>query len=179
MKWYVYLICFALILGGGFCGFRLYELITAQSYIHGSIDIENKFVVESFSYRNNSLTFYHDLYDKTQTYSYEVELKPVADFNGVEKKYVIVLNDYVLFDTEINAGSVFATVYLDFYDTDGTLKCSSSMTISIKFLSNRTHLLFETTGSENASFLTQYFADYGIRLKINEIKGVQNEQDSN
>jgi len=175
MKWYVYLICFALMLGGGFCGFRLYELVTAESYINGSINIENKFVLESFSYKKDSLTFYNDLYDKTQTYSYEIELRPVADFNGVEKQYAVVLNDYVLFDTEIKAGSVSATVYLDFYDTDGTLKCSSSMKISIKFFSNRTHLLFETTGGENASFLTQYFTDYGIRLRVNEIKEVQYE----
>ena len=171
MKWYVYLICFALMLVGGFCGFQLYQLVTAKSYVNGSINIQNQFVMESFSYRNDNLTFYHDLYDTSQTYSYEIELKPVADFNGIEKQYAIILNDYVLFDTEINAGSVFATVYLDFYDTDGTLKCSSSMTISIKFLSNRTQLLFETTGVENASFLTQYFTDYGIRLRVNEIKG--------
>jgi len=179
MKWYVYLICFALMLAGGFCGFRLYQLVTAKSYINGSINIENQFVVQSFSYTNTSVVFYHDLYDTSLTYSYEIELKPVADFNGVEKQYAIVLNDYVLLDTQISAGSVFATVYLDFYDTDGTLKCSSSMTITIKFFSNRTYLLFETTGGENASFLTQYFSDYGIRLKINEIKGVQYEQDSN
>jgi len=175
MKWYVYLICFVLVVAGAFCGIRLYSLMTRESYINGSINIENRFVMESFSYKKDSLTFYHDLYDTTQTYSYEIELRPVADFNGIEKQYAIVLNGYALFDTEIKAGSVSATVFIDFYDTDGALKCSSSMAITIKFFSNRTYLLFETTGGENASFLTQYFADYGIRLNVNEIKGVQYE----
>ena len=174
MKWYVYLICFALMITGVFCGIRLYELVTRESYINGSINIQNQFSVESFSYANTSVEFYHDIYDTTDTYAYTIDLLKVDDFNGQANTYQLVLNGYILFDTQITAGSVYAKVNLDFYNTDGEIVCSSYMDISIKFLSSRTTLSLTTTGGENASFLTQYFRDNGIRLKINEIKGANN-----
>ena len=174
MKWYVYLVCFALVVAGVFCGIRLHALMSAESYINGSINIQNQFSMESFKYTNSSINFYHDIYDKTDTYVYDIDLQRVDDFNGQKNTYQIVFNNYILMDTQITAGSVFAVVYLDFYDIDGELVCSAFLNISIKFLSNKTTLSFSTTGGENASFLSQYFKDNGIRLKINEIKGGNN-----
>jgi len=169
MKWYVYLICFALVIAGAFCGVRLYQLVTAESYINGSIDIENRFTMESFSYAETGVEFYHDIYDTTNTYAYSVDLQRVDDFDGARKTYQVVLNDYFVPETQITAGSVFATVYMEFYSTNGGLLCSAHFNISVKFLSNKTSLTLSTTGGENASFLSQYFRDNGIRLKINEI----------
>ena len=169
MKWYVYLICFALMVGGVFCGIRLHTLLTAESYINGSIDIQNQFTMESFSYVNSSVEFYNDIYDATNTYSYNIDLLRVDDFNGIRNKYEIVLNGYIITETQITAGSVYSVVYLDFYNTDGAIVCSSYLNISIKFLSDKTTLTLTTTGNENASFLSQYFHDNGIRLKINQI----------
>lgn len=169
MKWYVYLLCFVLIIAGTFCGIRLYSLVTAESYINGSIDIENKFSQESFSYANTAVEFYHDIYDETDTYAYTVDLKRADDFDGAQKAYRITLNDYVIMDAQISAGSVFSKVYMDFYDTDGKLICSAFLNVSVKFLSDKTRLMLSTTGGENASFLTQYFKDNGIRLKITEL----------
>lgn len=169
MKWYVYLICFVLMIAGTFCGIRLYQLATAESYVNGSINIENKFSMESFSYASTSVEFYNDLYDPTESYSYEIDLKKVTDFDGAKKQYQIVMNDYFLLDTQISAGTVFAKAYIDFYGTDGKIVCSATLDISIKFLSNKTTLTLSTTGGENASFLMQYFADNGIRLKVVEI----------
>lgn len=169
MKWYVYLICFVLMIVGAFCGIRLYQLVTAESYINGSIDIENKFSQESFSYANTAVEFYHDIYDTTDTYSYTIDLKRVDNFDGSKKQYQITLNDYYIFDTQISAGSAFFKLYIDFYNTDGEKICSAFLTVSVKFLSNKTSLTLSTTGGENASFLTQYFKDNGIRLKITEL----------
>ena len=81
----------------------------------------------------------------------------------------MVLNDYILLNCDIKAGSVYATVNLDFYNTDGQIVNSATMKISVKFLSGKTQLTLATTGNENASFLEQYFADNGIRLQIIEI----------
>lgn len=169
MKWYVYLICFALMIAGTFCGIRLYSLVTAESYVNGSIDIENQFVQESFSYANTAVEFYHDIYDETETYSYTIDLKRVDNFDGAKKAYRITLNDYYVFDAQISAGSVFFKLYTDFYNTDGEKICSSFLNVSVKFLSNKTSLTLSTTGGENASFLSQYFKDNGIRLKITEL----------
>ena len=158
-------------IGGVFCGLRLHTLMTAESYVNGSIDISNQFSMESFSYTSTSVEFYNDIYNNPTNYSFEVDLLPVDDFNGQKNTYQIVLNNYILIDTQIVAGSVFAKIYLDFHDTNGDIICSSFVDIQVKFLSNKTTLTLATTGSQNASFLTQYFSDYGLRLKINELKG--------
>lgn len=168
MKWYVYLLCFVLVIAGTFCGIRLYQLVTAESYINGSIDIKNKYSMESFSYANTSVEFYHDIYDESDTYSYEIDLKRVDTFDGIRKQYEVVLNGFVLTDTKISSGSVFSTASIDFYSTNGEIVCSSKLDISVKFLSGKTTLALSTVGGQNASFLTQYFKDNGIRLKIIE-----------
>ena len=165
----LYVIAFVIIVVGVFCGIRLYKEIKAESYINGSIDISNRFTQESFNYSSTSAVFYHDLYDDTDTYTFEKDLLKVENFDGKEKTYQVILNDYVLLNTEINAGSVFATVNMDFYDTNGNVINSALMKVSVKFLSNKTTLTLATTGKENASFLEQYFADNGIRLRIIEI----------
>ena len=169
MKWYSYIICFIFIVVGVFCGLQLYREIKAESYINGSIDISNKFSQESFNYSNTSVVFYHDTYDETDTYSFEKDLLKVEDFNGKDKNYKVTLNDFVLLDTNINAGSIYSLVKIDFYDTNNDIVCNSQLNISIKFLSNKTTLTLSTTGKENASFLEQYFKDNGIRLKVLEI----------
>jgi hypothetical protein len=169
MKWYVYLICLALVVAGAFCGIRLHALMTRESYINGSINIQNQFSTESFSYANTGVEFYRDIYDPTDVYAYEIDLLRVDDFDGLKNKYELVLNGYILTDTQITAGTVFAAAYLDFYDTDGEIVCSSFLNISIKFLSDKTTLTLTTAGGLNASFLTQYFRDNGIRLKMNQI----------
>ncbi len=165
----LYLIAFVLIVVGVFCGIRLYKEIKAESYINGSIDISNRFTQESFNYSSTSVVFYHDLYDDTGTYAFEKDLLKVENFDGKTKTYRVTLNDYVLLNCDINAGSVFATVDMDFYDTNGQIVNSAVMKLSVKFLSNKTTLTLTTTGNENASFLEQYFADNGIRLRIIEI----------
>ena len=86
MKWYTYIICFILIVVGTFCGIQLYKEVKAESYVNGSIDISNQFSQESFNYSSTSLVFYHDLYDTTDTYSFDKELLKVDDFNGKDKE---------------------------------------------------------------------------------------------
>lgn len=165
----LYILAFVLIVVGVFCGIQLYKEIRAESYVNGSIDISNRFSQESFNYSSTSVVFYHDLYDDTDTYSFEKDLQKVDDFDGQKKQYQVVLNDYVLLNYEVNSGSVFAVVNMDFYNTNGEVINSATLNISVRFLSGKTQLILATTGSENASFLEQYFADNGIRLQIIEI----------
>jgi len=172
MKWTSWLICFVLIFLGGFCGIDLYRKVTAESYIRGSINIENRFTMESFNYCSTSVIFYHDIYDGTTNYTFEIDLKPVEDFNGQKNKYQVVLNGYIMTDAIINAGSVFTQLYMDFYDISGNIVCNSKLDISIKFFSNKTTLTMVTAGHINAGYLEQYFDDNGIRLFVNELKGI-------
>jgi hypothetical protein len=169
MKWYSYIICFVLIIVGTICGIQLYKEVKAESYVNGSIDISNQFSQENFNYSSTSVVFYHDLYDDTDTYLFEKDLLKIESFNGQKNTYEVWLNDFILLDTDYNAGSIYSTVKMDFYDEYGSVINNAEMKISIKYLSSKTVLTLSTTGQENASFLEQYFADNGIRLKVIEI----------
>ena len=169
MKWYTYLFCFIFIFVGAFCGISLFREVKAESYINGSIDISNQFSQENFNYSSTSVVFYHDLYDDTDSYIFEQDLLKVENFNGEKNTYEVWLNNFILLDTEFNAGSIYSTVKMDFYDEYGAVVCNSDMKISIKYLSGKTTLTLSTIGQENASFLEQYFTDNGFRLKVIEI----------
>lgn len=167
-KLMLYIIGSLVIISGLICGVAFYKEVTAKSYVNGSINIQNQFSMESFRYGSNSVVFYHDTYDDSNTYTYSTELLKVDDFNGEKKNYEVVVNDYTLPAT-VSAGAVDTVLMLDFYSTDGSLLCSTQMKINIKFLSNKTQLTFLIIGEKQAQFLEQYFRDYGIRLRINEI----------
>lgn len=169
MKWYTYLICFILILVGAFCGIRLYKEVKAESYINGSIDISNKFSQENLNYSSTSLVFYHNLYDDTNTYTFEQDLLKVENFNGQKNSYQLWLNEFIILDAEFNAGSVYSVVKMDFYNEYGNIVHNATLNISIKYLSSKTQINLSTQGQESASFLEQYFRDNGIRLKVVEI----------
>jgi hypothetical protein len=171
MKWYVYVICFLLMLGGVFCGIRLYSLVTRQSYVNGSINIENRFSATSFSYYNTAgVPLYHSLYDTTDIYSYQNDLLPVADFNGRDKNYQVILNGYVLIESEIYAGAVSAVAHMEFYNVDGALACASVLNVSVTFFSDKTVLTISTNGAKSAGYIAQYFRDNGVRLEVVELK---------
>lgn len=176
MKWYTYVICAVMIVVGTFCGIQLYKEVKAESYVNGSINVENKFSQESFTYSASSVVFSLDSYAQTpETYVFENNLLKVDDFNAETKTYQIKLNKYILLDADIRAGSIFANVHMDFYGTDGQLVQGADMQMSILFLDDRTQLRFIVIGQESKAFIEKYFANNGIRLRVYEIveKGVK------
>ena len=106
----LYILAFVIIVAAVFCGIELYKELKAESYINGSIDISNRFSQESFNYSSTSVVFYHDIYDDTDTYTFEKELLKVEDFDGKEKTYqvgrstLIELNDAQLALTQARLG---------------------------------------------------------------------------
>lgn len=177
MKWYSYIICFALMLVGIWSGITLWQKVHSESYIHGSIKVTNDLYLESFAYDNSlfgdAIVFVNDIYDITNTYTWTSENLPtVPDFNGATNTYQIEINGYRIFDATINAGGVLVRTNIDFYDTENNLLCDGYYDLSIRFLSNRTEVSVKTVGQQNANFIEQYFADNGLRITIKEVINV-------
>ena len=166
MKWYSYLICCLCIIVGVFFGLNWYQDVTAQSYVNGDINISNKFSQESFNYSSSAVVFTPT--ENAESYAFETELIEVDGFNGVKKDYTVKLNEYVLTDTTITAGSVKANVNMDFYDTEGDVVCNGELTIVIRFLSDKTQLQLSCPNQASATFFENYFSDNGIRLLVIE-----------
>ena len=169
MKWYVYVICVVLIILGILCGIKLYKEIKSESYVNGSIDIENIFSQKDFAYSTTSFTLYHDLYDDTNTYVFEQNLLQVEDFNGLENQYLVFFNDKLITNPQITAGAVYSTIEMDFYSISGNLISKVQANLSLKFFSDKTNLLVSVQGQENANLFEQYAKANGFRLKIEKI----------
>ena len=169
MKWYVYVICVVLIILGILCGIKLYKEIKSESYVNGSIDIENIFSQKDFAYSTTSFTLYHDLYDDTNTYVFEQNLLQVEDFNGLENQYLVFFNDKLITNTQITAGAVYSTIEMDFYSISGSLISKVQANLTLKFFSDKTNLLVSVQGQENANLFEQYAKANGFRLKIEKI----------
>lgn len=156
---------------GVICGINLYKEVTAKSYINGDIDIENLETLESFKYSSSSLVFYDDIYDNKDLYTFTIDLTKVDSFDGEKNEYLIEINDYIIQTDNVrtSAGEISAIYYLDFHGVDGEVLCEASLDIDIKFISNKTTLSLVADSYAEASYLEQYFSDYGIRLKVLEV----------
>lgn len=141
--------------------------LTKTSYINGSINIENLYSQENFKYVNSNIVFYEG--GESEEYIFQIENLKVVDFNGLEKKYEVVLNNYELLNCEFAPGAIYCDLDMEFWDTDGTLSCSANLDITIEYLSDCTRLTLETEGVENATYLQSYFTDYGFNLQVTEI----------
>lgn len=164
------IISLGIIISGVYCGINCYKEITSTSYIQGSLDVKNEYVVETFNYSVSNITLYNDIYSDDPTlYERSVDTAKVDGFNGATKKYIITFNDYVLIEQPvISAGAVYFELPYEFRDTYNQVLCTSIMCVSVRFLSNKTTLNVSCQGSDEAQYLQQYFNDYGFRLNIKE-----------
>lgn len=168
MKWYSYIICTIAILLGMFFGIKFYQELTSTSYTNGSINIENQFSQETFDFRNSAVVFYPT--ENSEAYSFEIDLVKTNGFDGERKDYTVILNDYILYESNITGGAVKSDVQMDFYDTEGNLMHEAKMSITIRFLSSKTQLILSCPDLTSATYFENYFTNNGIRLLVMENK---------
>ncbi len=168
MRMIRYLICLVLILVGIYCGVNLSNEINEASYENGSINIENEFRKETFFYSSTAIAFYPT--SNASSYVFTSELLPVEGIDADKKDYSFYFMDmeHEVLNAEIVAGRVIAPISINFYNPDGTLACKGKITVKIEFLSGNTLLTLSCINKSSADYFEQYFADYGIKLKLVE-----------
>lgn len=164
-----YVLGLVIIIGGVFAGMRLQKLLSAESYINGSLNNMNQFVVENFNYSASNINFYDEFPNDEIPPTFEIDMPKVENFNGETLSYKITLNNYYLTETIFSAGAIYSIFYIDFNDTENETLQSCSMQIRIQYLNNRTNLKITTETQDEQAFLEQYFEDNGIRLKVIEV----------
>ena len=165
----LYVLAVIVIISGVFCGAGVFNDLKAESYVVGSINISNKFSQESFSYNASSVVFYYNEYsDVEELYEFTIDLIPTEDFNGKEKTYETYVNDFNLINANYDVGYVSFVMPIDFYSIENEILCCSEINGSIKFYNDRTTLSLSVIGDEQAQFVTRYFEDNGLRIKIIE-----------
>lgn len=165
----LYILAFCIIVSGFVCGALTYKIITSKSYINGDmLGIENAFKQEDFRYKTNAIMFRKSASD-SNLYTYEIELNPVKDFNGVTNRYEILLNGYEILTAVIQAGAIEFTQAYEFLDVQGEEINQAQLQVSVEMLADKTRLRVQTE-TEHIEYINQYFNNNQFELRINKIK---------
>ncbi|MBQ8749670.1 MAG: hypothetical protein IJZ29_04320 [Clostridia bacterium] len=169
LKPLLYALAVIIIITGLFSAIGIYKEITSKSYINGDLlGFENAFKQENFSFKTNSLSFYTDPVEEN-SFIYEITLLPVEEFDGLNKKYEVIFNDYEIINASINAGMVEFNQIIEFLNVDNSTINSTTINISLEFYADKTNLKVGTR-TENIAYLEQYLNLNSFSLRVNEIK---------
>ena len=169
VKVILYILAFLVILSGVVCGIMTYKIITSKSYINGDLlGFENAFKQENFKYVTNTLPLYADA-SKEDYCTYEINLLPVEEFDGLSKSYEVILNDYEIVNAKVDAGAVEFSQSYEFLDVESNVKNNTQLCIRLEFLADKTKLKV-VVKTNNTAYITQYFNNNQFSLRVNEIK---------
>lgn len=160
--WIQVIVCFLVILIGSVLGIYYYqEYISPESFTIGSItngtykELAIKDYLSDdtvlFSQNINDVSF--SINEGTATYDYNFDPK---EFNGLEKSYLIYVNNYIINDITTNAGTISGTYKINFQDVDNETLCSSDISISFAFRSLSSTLRVSLPASD-VGYLLNYF----------------------
>ncbi len=162
-----YLTCVILVVSGILGAIGIRNELKKSSYVNGQITIKNTFDLEDhFNWGTNSITFYHDDYDTTDTYSYTTELTKVSKFDGDYNNYEVYFNDYPIINATITSGAVNFNTPMSIKLPDGSIATTANLNITLQFLTDKTKLTVTTHGAQEAAYLEKYFNDCGFKIVI-------------
>ena len=171
--WIQVIVCFLVILIGSVLGVYYYqEYISPESFTIGTISngtykelaIKDYLSDDTvlFSQNINDVSFSID--DGTATYDYNFD---ATEFNGLEKSYLIYVNNYIINDITTNAGTISGTYKINFQDVDNETLCSSNISISFTFRSLSSVLRVSLPASD-IGYLLNYFKSDNFIITLAE-----------
>ncbi len=171
--WIQVIVCFLVILIGSVLGVYYYqEYISPESFTIGTISngtykelaIKDYLSDDTvlFSQNINDVSFSID--EGTATYDYNFD---ATEFNGLEKSYLIYVNNYIINDITTNAGTISGTYKINFQDVDNETLCSSNISISFTFRSLSSVLRVSLPASD-IGYLLNYFKSDNFIITLAE-----------
>ncbi len=111
------------------------KFIKPKSYVIGSPTAGTYKALDIIEYLSDDIVlFSQDISDENFTVSgdtatYEYQYGPM-NFNGLDKQYLIYVNDYCLNDITTNAGTISAKYNLKFYDIDKSILSDTQVNVN-------------------------------------------------
>jgi len=171
--WKQFCICIGLIIISIFATIGIINMGKKQGYILGTgIDVTWVYSMEHFKYDNTSVvlspTANHNVFEYSNDNLFRVD-----DFDARRYDYVFYVNEHIGSYTEILARQINTQFIVDFFNTDGSLAMTSTLHVSVEFLTGRTKLTLRCNdGIAAVNYWNTFFKDYGFRLKAETTKGV-------
>ena len=148
LKWYHYLISFAIIVASVFCCIELGDMFMRSSGTYGSpITIEETMDLSTVQRYDLGTVLLEkensgNIYCLTETYS------PI-DFDGTKNNYYIMFNQELLHSIDLHAGYISGIYTKSFYDTDNTLICIIDLLIEIEYTEKATTMQLSATNTND------------------------------
>lgn len=160
--WLQALICSLIILISVVFGIYYYrEYIKPHSYVLGTPTETSPFTKLALAdyISNENVLFSQDLRDcsfgvdtETKIAKYEFNFEHV-DFNGLTEKYLLCVNDYIVSDITIGAGTISAKYPLTFYDVNNEVLCSTEINLGLSFYSLGTKFVAQLPSADLGYFM--------------------------
>ncbi len=165
MRWYHYLICFALIMVGVFSTLELVKLFNVKSVEYGSvitIETKNDYTeVSKFDY--GTLTF--DTTDYTN-FTNVTTFAPCS-FDGKNNDYTILVNGNPTCNIVVNAGKISGELNLEFYDLNGIIVTTAKLNILVEYYASGTKVsLSVQNNNDSIAYLTTYININSAVIKV-------------
>ena len=163
----VVLICSAI-----FCSISWFKKVHAKSHIIGSLDIDNSYTMDEFSYSNadHPIAFTQKVEELNESWEFEEELEKVPTFDGTKKHYEITLNNYLILEPNILFRAISFDLPMIFQDLDGSTMCYGTVNFAIKFYNDKTIFEVKTTSNELRQFFERYILANGFELFVKEVE---------
>jgi len=165
MKWYHYILCFALIVVGIFSTMELVELFNVKSMEYGTvitIETKNDYAeISKFDY--GSLSFDTEDYSNFSNVS---TFEPNT-FDGKSNDYTILFNGNPTSNVIVNAGKISGDLTMCFYDLNGNVATTSNLHILIEYYASGTKVTLTMTNTNNSvSYFSTYTNINGAVIKV-------------
>ena len=131
-KHYIQILICSLVIAIAVVMFNYYwqTYIAPESFVIGTLEYDDyktlpikDYLSEDdvvFSQNINDVSFANK--DGLATYEYNFDVK---EFNGLEKQYIIYVNNYMINNLNVKAGTISGTYSLNYYDVEKKVLCSS------------------------------------------------------
>lgn len=167
MKWYVYLICFILIVVGIFSSIKLIEIFNISSQEYGTaITIETENEYEEISKFDFGIISF-----ETEDYINFSSITTYAsqEFDGENKDYLLLFNDQPAINIIIGSGKISGDVVLVFYDLAGEITSKAELHFVVEYFASQTRVTVTITNeNDSIAYLESYMGINGAILKVVE-----------
>lgn len=154
----------ALVIGGVYCGVKVYKHKHQQSQNFGTITTKDLYAdFNVFDCDLSNAVFYQE----NSGYKYEISINKSVPFDGTKNKYNVLVNNKPSNYENSNAGTLIAQNLINYYDIAGAQTHQTVLDLSFKFYQSSVDICLENQNDKQSqSKFLEYIKFNGLHIRI-------------